>query len=44
MTDKNVALKIGEICDAGKRIEVSSFRFPKDKTYEAYMKLYEELV
>ena len=41
---KNVALKIGEICDAGKRIEVSSFRFPKDKTYEAYMKLYEELV
>ena len=41
---KTVALKIGEICDAGKRIEVSSFRFPKDKTYEAYMKLYEELV
>ena len=41
---KNVALKIGEICDAGKRIDVSSFRFPKDKTYEAYMKLYEELV
>ena len=41
---KNVALKIGEICDAGKRIEVSSFRFPKDNTYEAYMKLYEELV
>ena len=41
---KNVALKIGEICDAGKRIEISSFRFPKDKTYEAYMKLYEELV
>ena len=41
---KTVALKIGEICDAGKRIEVSSFRFPKDKTYEAYMKLYEEIV
>ena len=41
---QSVAQKIGEICDTGKRIEVSSFRFPKDKTYEAYMKLYEELV
>ena len=41
---QSVAQKIGAICDAGKRIEVSSFRFPKDKTYEAYMKLYEELV
>ena len=41
---QSVAQKIGEICDSGKRIEVSSFRFPKDKTYEAYMKLYEELV
>lgn len=41
---KSAAEKIGAICDSGKRIEVSSFRFPKDKTYEAYMKLYEELV
>ena len=41
---QSVAQKIGMICDTGKRIEVSSFRFPKDKTYEAYMKLYEELV
>ena len=41
---KSVAEKIGLICDAGKRLDTGSFRFSKDKTYEAYMKLYEELI
>lgn len=41
---KSVAEKIGLICVAGKRLDTGSFRFSKDKTYEAYMKLYEELI
>ena len=40
----SAADRIRTICEQRRRPDVSSFRFPKDKTYEAYMKLYEELI
>ena len=40
----SAADRIRTICEQRRRLDVSSFRFPKDKTYEAYMKLYEELI
>ena len=36
--------KIGKICDEHKRIDVSTFRFKKEESYEEYMKLYEGLI
>ena len=41
---KAVIEKIGKICDEHKRIDVSTFRFKKEESYEEYMKLYEELI
>jgi glycosyltransferase involved in cell wall biosynthesis len=40
----SAADRIRTLCEQRRRPDVSSFRFPKDKTYEAYMKLYEELI
>ena len=41
---KAVIEKINKICDEHKRIDVSTFRFKKEESYEEYMKLYEELI